>query len=85
MKPSDAFARLVSQLFKLQAHYIKSRLTNSACNVFPSIAGLRSTITPAASNAEILESAPPFPPLTIAPIFTLVNQWMPQLQINIPA
>jgi hypothetical protein len=40
---------------------------NSACNVFPSIAGLLSTMTPADSNAEILESAPPLPPLTIAP------------------
>lgn len=44
-----------------------SSLTNSACNVFPSKAGLLSTMTPAASRADILESAPPFPPLTIAP------------------
>jgi hypothetical protein len=44
-----------------------SSLTNSACSVFPSEAGLRSTITPAASRAAILESAPPLPPLTMAP------------------
>ena len=48
-------------------HQIRSRFTNSACNVLPRAAGLRSTMTPAASNAEIFESAPPLPPLTIAP------------------
>ena len=41
---------------------------NSACMVLPSEAGLRSTMTPAASRAEILESAPPLPPLTMAPV-----------------
>ena len=51
------------------AHYqIKSRFTNSACSVLPRDAGLLSTMTPAASSAEILESAPPLPPLTIAPV-----------------
>ena len=51
--------------------YIISLFTNSSCNLFPNIAGLRSTITPADSNAEIFESAPPFPPLTMAPTYTL--------------
>lgn len=46
---------------------IISLFTNSSCNLFPSMAGLRSTMTPAPSSAEIFESAPPFPPLTIAP------------------
>lgn len=48
-----------------------SSRTNSACRAFPSIAGLLSTMTPAASSAAIFESAPPFPPLTIAPGGTL--------------
>jgi hypothetical protein len=65
--------------------YIKSRLTNSACNVFPNIAGLRSTITPAASNAEILESAPPFPPLTIAPMSKSVEKDVPRKDRDVPA
>ena len=50
---------------------MRSRFTNSACRVLPKDAGLRSTMTPAASNAEIFESAPPLPPLTIAPICTV--------------
>lgn len=50
-----------------QSAQIRSLLTNSACRVFPNDAGLRSTITPAASSAVILESAPPLPPLTMAP------------------
>lgn len=53
--------------------YMRSRFTNSACNVLPSEAGLRSTITPAASSAAILESAPPLPPLTIAPAELKLN------------
>ena len=40
---------------------------NSACRVLPNMAGERSTITPAASRAVILESAPPRPPETMAP------------------
>lgn len=55
-------------LSTIQSAQIKSLFTNSACSVFPSDAGLRSTITPAASSAAILESAPPLPPLTMAPI-----------------
>ena len=47
--------------------YIKSRLTNSSRKALPNMAGLLSTFTPADSNAEIFESAPPLPPLTIAP------------------
>ena len=56
---------IVGMLFS--KHQIRSLFTNSACNVLPRAAGLRSTMTPAASNAEIFESAPPLPPLTIAP------------------
>lgn len=51
-------------------HQMRSLFTNSAWRVLPSEAGLLSTMTPAASRAAILESAPPFPPLTIAPTNT---------------
>ena len=50
-----------------QPPHMRSLFTNSAYSVLPRAAGLRSTITPAASSAAILESAPPLPPLTIAP------------------
>ena len=60
--------KLMGMLSQETPDQIRSRFTNSACSVLPRAAGLRSTITPAASNADIFESAPPLPPLTIAPI-----------------
>jgi len=49
------------------AHHIRSCDTNRECRVLPNDAGLFSTTTPALSRAEIFESAPPLPPLTMAP------------------
>lgn len=55
-------------IFVLFRPYIMSRFTNSWCNVLPNEAGLLSTMTPAASRAAIFVSAPPLPPLTMAPV-----------------
>merc|ERR1719282_874588 len=59
-------------LMMLSISYIISLLTNSSRRVLPSEAGLLSTTTPAPSSAEILLSAPPLPPDTMAPAWPIL-------------
>lgn len=47
--------------------YKRSLLTNSSCSLLPRAAGDLSTRAPALSKAAILLSAPPLPPLIMAP------------------
>lgn len=56
----------------MQHLQIMSLFTNSECNVFPKLAGLLSTTTPAPSRAVIFEFASPLPPLTMAPAWPIL-------------